>query len=268
MENVRHEEYVGFADDLPFYFQPRIVRTSTVFSTARNWHENVEFQFCIDGKGEVLLDGESFGFEKGDVIAVNPNVIHYTKTDDYLEYSCLIVDNAFLEKTGFDIQGALLAPRISRDAKLNGLRDELERIYASADEFRRPLLNSVLLRFLIETYRNHSAERTFETKRTKRFEEIKNTVIFLRANYFRKLSLDEIAKNVLTDKFTLSKEFKKFTGQTIVDYLNGYRIKKAALLIARGSNVSDAAYACGFENMSYFTRLFKSTVGALPSSLK
>lgn len=85
-------------------------------------------------------------------------------------------------------------------------------------------------------------------------------MIFLRANYFRKLSLDEIAKNVLTDKFTLSKEFKKFTGQTIVDYLNGYRIKKAALLIARGSNVSDAAYACGFENMSYFTRLFKSTV--------
>ena len=78
MKTVRHEEYVRFEDDLPFYFQPNIVRTPKLCSTSQNWHENIELQICLCGRGEVLLDGEKYPFEEGDVIVVPPNVIHYT----------------------------------------------------------------------------------------------------------------------------------------------------------------------------------------------
>ena len=91
MKTVRREEYVRFEDDLPFYFQPRIVRTPKLCSTSQNWHENIELQLCLCGRGEVLLDGEKYPFEKGDVIVVPPNAIHYTTTDSSLEYACLIL---------------------------------------------------------------------------------------------------------------------------------------------------------------------------------
>ena len=73
---------------------------------------------------------------------------------------------------------------------------------------------------------------------------------------------------MLTDKFTLAKEFRKITGQTVITYLNGYRCRQAAALISDGASVAGAAYECGFESASYFTRLYKTVTGSLPSSLK
>ena len=54
------------------------------------------------------------------------------------------------------------------------------------------------------------------------------------------------------DKYTLSREFKKLTGMTIVQYINSYRCKKAAEYIASGTSVSEAANMCCFTNMSFF----------------
>ena len=47
------------------------------------------------------------------------------------------------------------------------------------------------------------------------------------------------------------------TGLSANETIRQYRLQKAALLLLSGKNVSEAAYACGFETLSYFTQCFK-----------
>ena len=95
----------------------------------------------------------------------------------------------------------------------------------------------------------------------------KRVIFFIQENYDKRITLDQISKEVLTDKYTLCKIFKKLTGQTIFENLNEYRCLKAAEYIAEGKSVSEAANLCGFDNNSFFTKTFKRYIGTLPSKI-
>ena len=97
---------------------------------------------------------------------------------------------------------------------------------------------------------------------------VKMTIKYIRDNYSNKLLLEQIATNVYTDKYSLTREFKKVTNQTIVNYINSLRCKKASEMIKDGERVSEAARKNGFTNMSYFTKTFKQYMGVLPSEYK
>ena len=115
---------------------------------------------------------------------------------------------------------------------------------------------------------NYTLSENVCTVKNRSFDAVKCTIKFIRTNYERKISLDEVAKNAFMDKYTLSREFKKVTGQTIVQYINSYRCKKAAEYIISGCSVSESARICGFTNMSFFTKTFKLCMGKMPSKYK
>ena len=98
--------------------------------------------------------------------------------------------------------------------------------------------------------------------------QIKQAILYIRQNPGKDLSLDEIAKHVGLSKFYLSREFKKQTGQTLTTHINIVRCREARRLIEEGMSISSAAIACGFENLSYFSRTYKLLMGRLPSKEK
>ena len=53
-----------------------------------------------------------------------------------------------------------------------------------------------------------------------------------------------------------------------MDYINAYRVEMVAQAIIKGENVTVSAYNCGFNNLSYFTNVFKRYKGVLPSEYK
>ena len=139
---------------------------------------------------------------------------------------------------------------------------------ATEDIFRTARLNEILIKMLIELREHYTLSKN-EYNATKRsFDAVKCTIKFIRTNYERKISLDETAKNAFMDKYTLSREFKKLTGMTIVQYINSYRCKKAAEYITSGTSVSESARMCGFTNMSFFTKTFKLYMHKKPSEYK
>ena len=52
------------------------------------------------------------------------------------------------------------------------------------------------------------------------------------------------------------------------DWLNGLRMRKAVVLIARGSSVKEAAFQLGYKQVSYFSRVFKQTHGLAPALMR
>ena len=54
-----------------------------------------------------------------------------------------------------------------------------------------------------------------------------------------------------------------------MDYMNFMKMEKAALMLREsGCTVSEASYAVGFEDASYFTRLFRRYMGQSPSAYR
>ncbi|WP_281287048.1 helix-turn-helix domain-containing protein [Paenibacillus hemerocallicola] len=85
-------------------------------------------------------------------------------------------------------------------------------------------------------------------------------------NYSKNYSVDEICQMIgySTSHFQLI--FKKVTGITIIQYQNEIKIKKARDLLQYGNcNVTEAALQVGFNDMNYFSRLYKKMTGHNPS---
>jgi len=263
MIGTRYEEYSRLPSELPFVFHWGLERTPACRSMEMNWHGEPELQLCTEGEGTVLVNGTELVFREGDFVAVNPHEIHYTDTEGRLVYSCLILRTDFCRQMGIDCDRLRFSSHF-RSERLSELFRELETVFRSENPFRTARLNSLVLQILLEWAECHSrpAERPSGDGG---IETVKRTLQYLRENYRRKLSLDEISKAVYTDKYALCRIFKRATGQTVVEYLNGYRCDRAARALSEGATVSEAAAACGFENLSFFTKTFKKYRQVLPS---
>lgn len=265
---LRYEEYGYICDRLPFVFHERIFRDASVGVVQSNWHENLEIELCMHGSGRVLLDGEEYSFEEGDVVVANSGVIHCTRAKTSLEYACLIIDVSFCRRVGIDPSDTLFESHFRSETIANGFKNLSELLLQPDTPLKTAKANEIVLKILIELCETRLV--SFERKRVENvsFERVKKAIGYIRERYGEKLSLETLARVSYSDKYALSREFKKLTGQTIVTYLNRFRCQIAAGMIESGISVGEAAYACGFENLSFFTRTFKRFTGKLPSAFK
>jgi AraC-like DNA-binding protein len=79
------------------------------------------------------------------------------------------------------------------------------------------------------------------------------------------ISLDEIASVAHMSKGAFCRYFKKHTRKTYIVFLQEVRLQHAAQLVKQGNHsVTEAAFASGFNHLSYFNRLFKAYFGKTP----
>lgn len=80
-----------------------------------------------------------------------------------------------------------------------------------------------------------------------------------------KLDRDMLAARVYLSPDYLSHCFKQQTGLSLTNYIIEERIQEAKRLLQdKHKNIRDIAIACGFQNISYFTRQFKKSTGMTP----
>lgn len=109
----------------------------------------------------------------------------------------------------------------------------------------------------------------FDFSSVKHSDTVYKVIEYIRANYYKKISLDEIARYVNFSKTYLSRIFKEETGENISMYINKIRIEKAKLLLSdKGTSLVDVANMVGFEDQSYFTKVFKAITGIPPKKYK
>lgn len=87
--------------------------------------------------------------------------------------------------------------------------------------------------------------------------------------YGRPVSVAELAALSGRSLSTFKREFKKFFQQTPKRWINNRRLDKAHFLLGTADmTVSEICFAVGFENISYFSQLFKKKFGCSPSEIK
>lgn len=92
---------------------------------------------------------------------------------------------------------------------------------------------------------------------------------FIRDNYQRKITLEEVASLVNMSETAFSRFFKYKTQKTFSRFLIEVRIGNACkLLLQDNFNTAECCYSCGFNNISNFHRHFKSVTGLTPTEYR
>ncbi|HSI69943.1 MAG TPA: AraC family transcriptional regulator, partial [Gillisia sp.] len=92
---------------------------------------------------------------------------------------------------------------------------------------------------------------------------------FVKEEFHRQITLEEIADLVSMTEQSFCRYFKKITGKTFVQFVNEYRLVHAAkLLHEKQISILDVCFDSGFNNFSHFNRLFKKYTGKTPSTYR
>lgn len=100
-------------------------------------------------------------------------------------------------------------------------------------------------------------------------EQISQAAEFIKINYKKDISLDDVAKAVSLSPYYLSKLFKSVTGENFIDYLTKYRLSLAETLLRENTfNIGEVCFKVGYNDPNYFSRLFKKYYHMNPSDYK
>ena len=100
-------------------------------------------------------------------------------------------------------------------------------------------------------------------------ERIKKVYEFIQANFNRRITLEEISSLVNMSPVSFNRFIKSRTGKTFINYVNDTRISFASRwLIETEKSISEISYACGFNNIANFNRIFKKAKNCTPSEFR
>ncbi len=110
---------------------------------------------------------------------------------------------------------------------------------------------------------------SFDFSQVKHTDTLHKIVQYLKDNYDRKITLDDVAAHVYLSRSYVSSIFKKEMGEGIFPYLNRIRVEKSKVLLLNDRvSLADVGGLCGFSDQSYFTKIFRNQVGMTPKRFR
>ncbi len=244
-----------------------------------HWHIDYEFVRVLSGELSLSLDADTIKLTQGDIVLVQDGVLHGGNPIDCV-YECVDFDlGRFLNDSPMyareldDLQNHRielnkLYTADTEEAKIiHKLFDNMENAEVGYEFIVRGLIYELMGMIL----RNHQYTVVGEhSKRNlRRVRQLKNVLALIREKYNTSLSLEDLAKACdMTPKY-FCRFFSEMTGKTPIDYINYYRIECAAeRLMYSQDSVTEVAFGCGFNDLSYFVKIFKRYKGTTPTKYR
>lgn len=112
---------------------------------------------------------------------------------------------------------------------------------------------------------NRFTSLVFDLSDSKHKNSIYKALEYMRANYAQKLTLAEVAERAGYSAAYFSRVFREEQGCTFREYLNELRVEKSkALLLSDVKSIAEISALVGFEDQSYFGKVFRKRTGVTP----
>ncbi len=109
----------------------------------------------------------------------------------------------------------------------------------------------------------------FNLASSKNVEIIRRAVNYINENYKKAITLESIANYVHLNSSYFSTLFKKETGMKFSDYLNKVRIEESKKLLKDiGISILEVSLEVGFEDQSYYSKVFRKVTGMTPKEYR
>ena len=235
-----------------------------------------EMFYVIDGEIDHSLNGTVRRLSPGDFYFIAPGDVHcfMRESGNAASHRDVMVTNAQWQKA-CDFVGADLYMELAHLSpirvkitpnQIRGLETLLSDITASADKekVRGEYINILCIELIKILLGRKQKEQSREYPAWLRNLLDK----FNMADNFIE-GLPKILSYVNYNQAYVCREFKKYVGITMTEYLNNLRLNYAAMLLqTKHDSIISIAGAAGFQNLSYFNRCFKKKYGMTPSAFQ
>ena len=246
--------------------------------TERRTRAYNSLHFIIGGKGTLIYDsdGEKHAvvLQKGDsfLLFAGENYEYYPDGEhpwgyDWIDFTGENVEDIF-SACGYETGKPYI--HVRNFSKMLALLGNLIDSYDMSDmrNLRCSGYFLILLSYLIDDMRRALSSQ--EEARSKRFQRLRNILIYINNNYRRDLSVDAIARDVCVSPDYLKHLFSDFLNMPLTEYLNRFRISAACEEFRRNAEVSigEVAFAAGYSDPKYFARIFRKIKGMSASEYR
>ncbi len=251
---------------------------------SRHWHEHMEFLYFLEGQGRIECENNEIEVSDGDLLVINSNEIHGGHLiSESLKYYCIIVDIGLLQNNLIGNSEAkyiipirdnriLFKNQIQEDEEIISCAEKIIKEYEIRQEGYELLITSYIYQIIALLLREHVAavltEKNYELRK-KRLIHFSKVLQYIDKHYEQDVDIEFLAKMAHISTSHFYPVFKEITGKTPTHYINFVRIEKAEELLKNSEmNVTEVAFTVGFNDLSYFCRLFKRYKGISPSAVR
>lgn len=249
-----------------------------------HYHIDHELIRIVRGGLTLAVNERHYYLREGDFLFLSDGVVHGGRPDSLHDfYECIvfnlprIFDND--RPNTFDLKKLVNHQVVPRElyqresdpakARLLDLFFDTVRDGSSKDSL---LAQGLLLSFIGGIFADGDFV-SYEQSMSSRFIRHlnKSSVLFryIYDNYNRDITLEELSKIVGLSPKYFCRFFKELTGCRPMDYVNRFRIDCASVrLSTQKESINQTAYACGFKDPAYFTKLFKRYKNVSPSEYR
>ncbi len=245
---------------------------------AERWHQsgNCELLHVTRGTVRMEMPGAVYEAGPGDTLLLPAHTLHRDRFDPgkglelfFCSFSWSLAEPYFAAVGNADL-AALSEPQ---RAEIGYLFEPLRMDRGGLSAGDRLMTGVRVLAVLLMLYRVAESRRgprpaaagpTF-TSRARRQELLRQAKVYLNRHYAKPMTLDDIAEALRVSPYHLSHVFSQESEFSLFAYLTVLRMNKAkALLRERRLAVAEVARAVGYEDASYFAKVFHKHAGVAP----
>ena len=234
-----------------------------------NKHVDLELLFVREGEIEMHLDDAVFGASHGNIVVANSNVLHnIIPVTESVKYECMIIDRDFCEKYGFLLEHNHIQEIIDERELFERIDRIKDVVLRQDDVYRVAEVTAEVLQLLAVLFGRYSISVNGGSEYGSRVM-LEKGLEYIHEHFREQIDVEMIARHAGYSKFYFCRKFKEITGCTVNTYVNMRRISYAKELLMNGNrSVYEVATECGFNNLAYFSQIFRKYVRRSPGEYK
>ena len=256
-----------------------------------HWHEEIEFIYISAGQVYITCEQDNMLASQGDIVFINQNIRHFITpaNSDQSRVQCIIVHPMFIVGFGhLDLERKYITPIIhdnvlkhlhitSKDYDYNVLLPHIQEIFAQnlSKQTGYELLTKAALLHVWKLFFDRvqdTVNGSMPNPRTAVQDEqrVKQAILYIQEHFSESISLEDIANCILVSKSECCRCFKRALNMTPFEYLMKYRILESTKHMHRKKHesISEIASAVGFNNTSYYNKIFKKYMNCTPTEYR
>jgi AraC-like DNA-binding protein len=245
-------------------------KTESVFPRAMHVHnDRLEIMFICEGEGIYTIGQDKYHVSAGDILIFNSGIIHdeTSNPNAKIKSYCLGLDSVqisgFMPNCIISSQDSPVIKASNHFILIHSIFSEIyNQLYnesAGAEEICHYLTQSLLALLLQMSRESIPIKNESEQELGERIK------YYIDQNYRNEITLSSISEALNISSYYMSHTFKKVTGYSPIQYIMRRRIGEAqTLLITTNQSITVIATIVGYNNASYFNKIFTKSVGVSP----
>ena len=254
-------------------------------TTPLHYHEDYELVWIKKGAGKRIVGDHIDLFKENDMVLIGQNLPHVWKNDQiyYANIPNLMADVYVLHFSNKLLEGMMLcATELSDIRKILHLSRRGLRIIGKTNTHLSKVISNLLhassikrIILFLQVFEilQHSteivplsSEEFAHFNNNQQSERLRKIYEYISKNFQHKISVEEISSVACISSTAFCRYFKKETGYSFISALNNFRLIYAQNLLNDNEyKISTVAQKSGFQDISYFNRMFKKKNGMAPT---